>query len=96
MIAAAFQKLDDAAASGWDRAVRTVIERAKNGQAIQAWPGECREEGDAGEAQRIRFLPRTQPRPHLLKVLIVLFAGRAGGGGGCSAWSSHRLLCQRH
>ena len=33
------------AASGWDRAVRTVIERAKNGQAIQAWPGECREEG---------------------------------------------------
>ena len=32
-------------ASGWDRAVRTVIERAKNGQAIQAWPGECREEG---------------------------------------------------
>lgn len=28
--------------------------------------------GDAGEAQRIRFLPRTQPRPHLLKVLIVL------------------------
>lgn len=45
MIARRFPEAGRRAASGWDRAARTVIERAKNGQAIQAWPGECREEG---------------------------------------------------
>lgn len=39
--------------------------------------------GDAGEAQRIRFLPRTQPRPHLFEsagivLLLVVLAVAVG------------------